>query len=136
MRCQACHRSMRPMFMSCVCDYCDGLVEIDWHRGYIVFRGDEDFARPVYVFPSRTDAAIYRSYHGWQTFPILEIRYEHPVGWRTAIGDLEGVTIAERPFALYPDHRFPSAPFAGHLAPRPVGGAASSETTGVILRIT
>ena len=28
---------------------------ISWLRGYVVFRGDEDFARPIYVFPSQTD---------------------------------------------------------------------------------
>lgn len=118
MRCTTCKREMTPLFISYACDYCDGLVQIDWHSGFIVFRGDEDFDRPVYVFPSRTEAAIYRQVNGWQAYPIREVYFEHPVRWKPALGRLEGVTIASRPFELHRDHRFESRPYVGFLAPR------------------
>lgn len=118
MRCTTCKREMTPLFISYACDYCDGLVQIDWHSGFIVFRGDEDFDRPVYVFPSRTEAAIYRQVNGWQSYPIREVYFEHPVRWKPALGRLEGVTIASRPFELHRDHRFESRPYVGFLAPR------------------
>jgi hypothetical protein len=108
---------MRPLFVSYACDWCDGLVEVDWYSGFIVFRGDDDFVRPVYVFPTRTEAALYRQLMGWQTFPIREVHFEHPVRWKTAVGQLDGVTIASSPFELHRDHRFESRPYAGFLTP-------------------
>lgn len=116
MRCPDCKRAMTALFTSYVCDYCDGLVQPTWHSGFIVFRGDEDFDRPVYVFPTRTEAAIYRQLKGWQSCPIREIHFEHPVRWKQASGALQGVNIAAQPFVLHRDHRFEPAPYAGYLA--------------------
>src|SRR5215467_9868771 len=117
MLCPACKRRMTPLFTSYACDYCDGLVAIEWLRGYVVFRGDDDFARPIYVFPSQTDAAVYRSKNGWQQFPLREVHFEHAVPWRKATGALVGVTIAARPFTLHRDHRFEPLPYHCGLAP-------------------
>jgi len=108
---------MTALFTSYVCDYCDGLVEIPWYRGFIVFRGDEDFDRVVYVFETRTDAARYRSTNGWQTKQIREVRFEIPVEWKLASSTLEGVSIALRPFTLHRDHRFEPAPYHAFLVP-------------------
>jgi hypothetical protein len=108
---------MTALFTSYACDYCDGIVPIQWIHGFMVFRGDEDFARAVYVFPSRTDAAVYRSKNGWQHFPICEVRFEHAVSWKSASGTLAGVTIASRPFTLHRDHRFEPLPYHCGLVP-------------------
>lgn len=108
---------MTALFTSYVCDYCDGLAAIEWQRGYVVFRGADDFDRPIYVFPSQTDAAIYRSSSGWQQFQIREVRFEHPVAWKKASGTLTGVTIAARPFTLHRDHRFEPLPYHCGLTP-------------------
>ena len=108
---------MTALFISYVCDYCDGLAPINWLRGYVVFRGDEDFTRPIYVFPSQTDAAIYRSRNGWQDHPIREVRFEHPISWTKASGSLTGVTLAARPFTLHRDHRFEPLPYHCGLKP-------------------
>ena len=108
---------MTALFTSYACDYCDGLTPIAWLRGFVVFRGADDFARPIYVFPSQTDAAVYRSKNGWQQCPLREVRFEHAVPWRKATGALTGVTIADRPFTLHRDHRFPALPYHCGLAP-------------------
>lgn len=108
---------MTALFISYVCDYCDGLVQIAWLRGYVVFRGEDDFARAIYVFPSQTDAAIYRSKNGWQHHPIREVRFEQPVQWKQASGSLTGVTLAVRPFTLHRDHRFEPLPYHCGLVP-------------------
>jgi hypothetical protein len=121
---------MTPLFVSYVCDYCDGLVEIPWHTGFIVFRGEADFSRPVYVFPTRTDAALYRQHKGWQSMPIREVHYEHPVTWRQTSGTLENVTIASRPFELHRDHRFESVPYSAYLVALP--STAIAARTGTI----
>ena len=40
MQCSRCARPMRPLFISLVCDFCDGLVREDgWDRGWVVWRG-------------------------------------------------------------------------------------------------
>lgn len=118
MQCPACKRRMTALFTSYACDYCDELAPVLWHRGFIVFRGDEDFERPIYVFPSQTDAAAYRSKNGWQ-HPLREVRFEHPVAWKQASGALAGVTIAARPFTLHRDHRHEPLPYhCGLLPPR------------------
>lgn len=124
MQCPACKRRMTALFTSYVCDYCDGLAPIQWLRGYAVFRGDDDFARPIYVFPTQTDAALYRSKNSWQQYPIREVRFEHAIRWKHASGALAGVTIAERPFTLHRDHRFEPLPYHASLAPLPRSFAA------------
>lgn len=108
---------MTALFTSYVCDYCDGLAPVNWLRGFVVFRGDDDFDRSVYVFPSQTDAAIYRSKNSWQELPIREVRFEPPVQWKKASGALSGVTIAARPFTLHRDHRFEPLPYHCGMAP-------------------
>ena len=108
---------MRPLFVSYACDYCDGLVEISWHSGFIVFRGDDDYSRPVFVFPTRMDAALYRQANGWQHHPIREVNFEIPVQWRASTGSITGITLAARPFTLHRDHRFEPLPYAAFLVP-------------------
>ena len=115
---------MIALFTSYACDYCDGLAPIEWLRGYVVFRGDDDFERPIYVFPTPTDAAIYRSKHDWQQHPIREVQFELPVAWTKAIGTLTGVTLASRPFTLHRDHRFEPLPHHCGLKPLPGSLAA------------
>lgn len=124
MQCPDCKRKMTALFTSYVCDYCDGLAPIHWLRGFVVFRGDDDFARPIYVFPTQTDAAVYRSKNGWQQHPIREVRFEHAAPWRPASGVLTGVTIATRPFTLHRDHRYEPLPFHCGLVPLPGALAA------------
>jgi hypothetical protein len=108
---------MTALLVSYVCDYCDGLAQIDWHTGFCVFNGDDDFSRPVLVFPSRTEAALYRSVKQFRDAQIREIRFEVPVRWKLAIGALDGVTIAAKPFELHRDHRFQPLPYHGYLVP-------------------
>ena len=124
MLCPDCKRKMTALFISYVCDYCDGIARVEWLRGFIVFRGDDDFHRLIYVFPSQTDAAVYRSKNAWQQYPIREVRYEHAVPWKTATGSLNGVTLAARPFTLHRDHRFEPLPYHCGLVPLPSSLAA------------
>jgi hypothetical protein len=119
MRCPDCKRPMTVLFTSCACDWCDGLVPIVWQHGFVVFRGDDDFARPVQVFPSQGDAAVYRSKNGWHEYPIREVLFELRVRWKRATHALAGVTIAARPFTLHRDHRFEPLPFHCYLVPVP-----------------
>ncbi len=115
MRCPTCKRQMIVLFTSCVCDHCSGPAPLDWPSGFIVFRGEDDFARQHYLFPTRTDAALYRQLRSWQSFPIREVRFEHPVQWKAAIGALQGATFAARLFQLHRDHRYESVPYSGFL---------------------
>jgi hypothetical protein len=108
---------MLALFTSFVCDHCDGLTQEEYSRGFIVFIGDEMFdGRPVYVFRTRTDAALWRSANGLQHCPIEEVLSENELVWRETTGSLQGITLAERPFEIFPDHRFPPGPYRAFLA--------------------
>lgn len=118
MRCSQCHREMRPLFTSCVCDHCDGLVAVETYRGFIVYRGPADLRdRSLYVFPTRTDAALWRSATGLSHCPILEVLCETPFAWRRSSGSIGDLELADRLYEVYPDHRFPPAPDRAYLAP-------------------
>jgi len=124
-RCPRCNRPATLLFTSYVCDYCDGLVQPDWLSGYIVYRGEADFSRPIYVFPTRTEAALYRQAYDWPLYPICEVHFEHPVQWRPAQGKLDGIRIAPRPFTLHRDHRFESVPYSAYIVHIPEANAAA-----------
>ena len=118
MLCPTCRRPARPLFTSCVCDYCDGLIDIGAHVGFVVYRGRDDFSgRPVYVFRTRTDAARWRAANDLRDCPVLEVRSEAPFQWKLARGTIAGAEMADRPFELFFDHRFPPAPYRAYLAP-------------------
>src|SRR5215813_6529336 len=118
---------MTLLFTSYACDYCDGLIHVDWLSAFIVFRGDADFTRPVNVFPTRTDAALFRQLNGWgRLYQVREIYYQHPVEWKAGTGKLVGINIAPQAFELYRDHRFESRPYTGYLVPQRVDPELSS----------
>jgi len=104
------------LLLSYVCDYCDGLTAVEWQRGFVVFRGDDDFARPVYVFPTQTDAALYRNWIGLQDFPIRECHFVQPVLWRRGSSQFADIRYASKTFTLHRDHRFEAQPYHGFLA--------------------
>jgi hypothetical protein len=108
---------MRPLFTSYACDYCDGLAEPEYDRGYIVLQGAHQLGNsPFYLFRTRTDAALWRSSQDLQDFPIVEVLTECNVRWRMTSGSLEGVELADRPFTIYWDHKFPPGPYRGFLS--------------------
>lgn len=110
MLCPTCNRPMRALFTSYACDYCDGLAEVDYHAGFVVHRGSVDFTgRPMYVFRTRTDAAVWRAANNLQSFPIREVLSEYAFHWRRSAGPID-VELADGVYELYPDHRFAPAP--------------------------
>lgn len=118
MRCTDCHRRLRPLFTSLVCDYCDGLIEVEYHRGYIVLRTDEELgARPVYVFRTRSDAARWRAANDLRRFRLHEVLSEKPFRWRKSQGAVPDLDLAERQFEIFADHRFEPGPYRAFLAP-------------------
>ena len=118
MPCPQCERPMRALFTSCVCDYCDGLVDVPWSIGFVVHEGQEQSGRLVYIFRTRTDAARYRASRGLRHCHIREVRTDAMLEWKVlTTAGLEGVEIADRPFEIYPDHRFPPRANRAFLVP-------------------
>lgn len=99
---------MRPLFTSQVCDWCDGLDDITWERGYIVLRDGALLGQlETYVFESRTDAAVWRSVSGMPTCPIVEVLSELPFRWTVTSGSVRGLTVANKLVTIYADRRYP-----------------------------
>jgi hypothetical protein len=118
MQCPRCGRQMKPLFLSQVCDFCDGLDrdDIDWDLGFVVWRG-----RPLpaeeHVFPTRADAERWKQANGMKDEPILPVRAPVKFRWRRSTGALKDVTTADRLVTIFPDPRFPPAPYRACLAP-------------------
>jgi hypothetical protein len=124
MQCPACLRPMRPIFTSYACDYCDGLIELEYDSGFIVLQGEHQLGEePFYVFRTRTDAALWRGARGLKHCPIVEVLSEHPILWRNATGSLD-VVIANQPFTIFPNRRFPPGPYRAFLAREAVPAVA------------
>lgn len=111
MMCPRCARPMRPLFISMVCDHCDGLSGDggDYDRGGVVWRGR---AMPAdeYVFSIREDAERWRTIQGLDDCPIREVRAPVRFRCRLSNGSVNGLQMADRPVTIYPDRRFPVAP--------------------------
>ncbi len=102
---------MKPLFISFVCDYCDGLAprEEEWDEGFVVWRG-----RPLpledYVFASREDAEAWARYKGVPSPVVVPVRAPVKFRWRKSTGSVKGLTMADRLVTLYPDRRFTPGP--------------------------
>lgn len=111
---------MRPLFTSYVCDHCDGLVDTQYYRGFIVLRIDEELgARPVHVFRTRSGAARWRAANDLRRYPLREVLSENPITWRLSTGAIADLELADRPFEIFADNRFEPGPYRAFLAPSP-----------------
>lgn len=125
MRCPVCTREMLALFTSYVCDHCDGVTELSYHHGFIVFSGDHLFdGRPVYVFRTRADAEVWRKANSLQHCPIQRVLSENEFVWRPSKGSVKGIELAERPYRLFRDHRFAPGPHRAFVAAHDTSKAA------------
>lgn len=118
MLCPRCQRPLTPLFTSLACDHCDGLDEVEYEHGFVVLLEDATFPTgPTYVFRTRTDAARWRAAQGLQQLPIREVLSEVPLRWRKSTGTIPDLELADRPFTIHEDHRFPPEDHSAFLAP-------------------
>ncbi len=110
MQCPRCSRPMTLLFLSYACDYCDGLVpDDDWDRGYVVWRG-RALPAEEYVFATREDAEQWRTISG-ENGTVRPVRAPVKFRWRKSSGTVKDLTMADRLVTIYPDRRFPPAPY-------------------------
>lgn len=118
MLCPRCARPMTPLFISQVCDFCDGLAtdEANWDVGFVVWRGR---ATPVeeYVFATRADAERWKRAQNMHAEPILQVRAPFKFRWRKSTGTVKDVTTADRLVTIFADRKFPPGPYRAYLAP-------------------
>ncbi|MEZ4376397.1 MAG: hypothetical protein R3B07_36665 [Polyangiaceae bacterium] len=111
---------MTPLFVSFVCDFCDGLAtDSNYHCGFVVWRKRPTPAEE-YVFRTRQDAETWRAARALSTCEVVEVRSVHPFRWRTSTGSVPDLEMADALVSIWPDHRFPPAPNNAFL----VGAAA------------
>jgi hypothetical protein len=109
---------MRPLFISMVCDFCDGLDADDsgWDIGYVVWRGLPTPSEE-YVFPTREDAELWKRIQNLHAEPIREVRAPYKFRWRKSTGTITDLTTADRLVTIFSDRRFPPAPYRAYLTP-------------------
>jgi hypothetical protein len=104
---------MTALFVSYVCDFCDGLRKpARLYHGYVLWQGAPARAgRHAYVFATRDDAERYRSAAGVDPCEIREVVCEYELRWQRSRGSINDVDLAEKLATLFPDHRFEPAPY-------------------------
>ncbi len=116
MLCPDCQRPMTALFFSCVCDFCDGVLdETAFDIGYIVLHA-RSMPAQHYVFPSVEHAERWRSENGLAEAPIREVRAPIRFNWRVSTGTLKDLITADKLVTIYPNHRFAPEPNRAYLA--------------------
>lgn len=106
MRCEVCLRQMMPLFISYVCNHCDGIRDgLEYHSGFVVWRG-RPWGSQEYVFRTRKDAERWRVINGLHGCPIKEVTSETEFRWRKSGGFIEDLELADHLFEIFEDHRF------------------------------
>lgn len=109
---------MVPLFLSCVCDYCESRPATEsYYRGYVVWRGFLGPGFPHYVFSNRQSAERWRRGQGQNSGEIREVLSPEPFRWRPSRGTLRDIEFADHLFEIFPDHRYRQAPHRAFLAP-------------------
>jgi len=120
-RCSECHREMTALFLSFVCDYCDGLrADPAPYQGFVVYRGPRDgHAREEYVFRSLRDAERWRKIQRLEGCEIRKVESSAEFRWRASTGTVRDLELADRLFEIFPDHRYAPAPNRAHVSSTP-----------------
>lgn len=102
---------MTALFLSYVCDYCDGLKEdhVAYDVGYVVWRPRPTPAHE-YVFASREDAEKWRAIQGLGNYAVREVKTTSKFRWRKSTGSVKGLEMADRLIEIFPDRRHPPGP--------------------------
>ena len=106
---------MTELFVSHVCDWCDGLKSAEEFTGYIVWR---DIALPAmeYVFPSATEAVKWRKAKRLHEAPIRAVKSRSAFRWRPSRTPLVELVLADRVYEIHPDASYSPAPQRAHLS--------------------
>lgn len=109
MQCSRCGRSLKPLFITMVCDFCDGLSQEEgWDSGWVVWRGLPMPAEEL-VFATREDAERWQAAQGLENLQILPVCAPVAFRWSHAYTvSGEEIRMTDRPVTIYPDRRFPS----------------------------
>jgi hypothetical protein len=108
---------MTILFVSAVCDWCDGLKQSKASdTGYVVFEpfsgtGSVDLE----VFPS-PDQAMY--YQRTLRIPgeIRKVITDAPIRWQSADTAMPGLIVADVRFKIYADSKFEPGPYKAYLS--------------------
>lgn len=118
MRCPHCDRSMTLLFVSAICDWCDGPPRGTFYRGFVVWQDPPPGeALSEYVFRTLHDAVVWRSIAGHEDREIVPVLSVDPIPWRVAAGKASGLVCADRLFDIFKTHRFPKGPYRAFVAP-------------------
>ena len=120
MRCTNCERPLLALFYSVICESCTDDPYGRFHVAYAVWEEQQEAnggSRLTYIFRTRHDAVRFRTIRGDESRPILCVLSEHPYEWRDARGVATGLTVGTPLCEVFPDHRFPPAPFRAFIAP-------------------
>lgn len=109
MQCSKCSKSMRLLFVSWVCDYCDGLANAGEpkdtfdYRGFIVLRNDGLLPCQEYVFATLADAERWQTLGGIgkEASRIEEVRADKPFRWQPSRGTVRGIILADALYKVY-----------------------------------
>ena len=117
-QCPKCSRQMTLLFVSYVCDWCDGLKKpIAADHGFVIWADDGvPGPRALYVFPSKSMAEYYRRVSILEG-EVRRVVSEAEVDWWMGEGSLRHLQRSRELFEIFPDYRFEPGPRRAFLVP-------------------
>ena len=107
---------MLALFTSYVCDWCDGAPQGRFHRGWVAWDETTNAPATALVFRFADDAARWGEGRE-RTLQVREVLSTETFQWTHARGSLRDLELADRPFQVFRDHRFPAGECRAFLAP-------------------
>lgn len=116
MKCPTCKRTMTPLLVSNVCDYCDGLKKLDApFVGYVVW--SDEFTAPsrAYVFSRPEFAERWHAMRGPENATVRRVASTHPFNWRSGVQATSDLEFADTLVEVYMDSRYEPGPHKAFL---------------------
>lgn len=108
---------MTLLFFSAACDFCDGKVHPNYHRGYVVYRGAGDGqVHEEYVFRRANDAERWRAIMHLEAYDVRQVVCEHEFQWRKSSGSIRNLELADHLYSIFPNRCYEPSPRRAHLA--------------------
>lgn len=116
MRCTHCGRPMLALFTSYVCDWCERPPMAKLHGGWVAWDPSAPLPTTTLVF-SRPEHAEKWSRDRDGNHQVRRVLSEEPFQWVPSRGSMRDLELADKPYQVFRDHRYPPQPCAAFLAP-------------------
>lgn len=106
---------MTLLFVTAVCDWCEGTAPMPEHQGWCIWDGHRAVLR--YVFRTQEHAEVYRAANHLDSCDVRPVLSEAPFRWRLSRGTLRGIELADGLYDVFSSRDFPAGDRRAFLSP-------------------